>query len=222
MTTSVPFIDSVPWQGLQHAYGPASDVLPILHQIASAKGRKLFEPMGELCSRVLHQGTIYSASPPVVHVVIELLAGAAAAEKTAFYDLLTGFARSARKAIADGRAIPGCAGGDPVDGAAIRLEILQGAPSFLPDLAHSDAAIRRDAAALAVRLVRDRWVAEAEPFVRESILKGLTRARTSLHNWPDFLRAHLPPNGILASASCSDARNSTNSNPRPTPQPSTI
>jgi hypothetical protein len=113
---STAYIESVPWQSLQHAYGEASDLPEILEQVASRKGRKLLEPMEELCSRVLHQGTIYSASPPVVHFIVELLGSVAPAEKAIFYEFLTGFAEAGRTAIKDGRAIPCCAGGDPVDG----------------------------------------------------------------------------------------------------------
>ena len=82
--------------------------------------------MGELCERVLHQGTIYSASPAVVRAVIEFVGVARPPERHAFYGLLTEFAASARKAIADGRAIPCHSSGDPVDGAAIRDAILAG------------------------------------------------------------------------------------------------
>jgi hypothetical protein len=85
MMQTVDFIDSVPWQDLQHAYGAAGDVPGILRRVCSAKGSRMFEPMGELCSRVLHQGTIYSASPPVVHVFIEMLEGLGLDEKTGFY-----------------------------------------------------------------------------------------------------------------------------------------
>ena len=55
-TTGSSFAETVPWDQLQHAYGAASDIPPLLKQIAVAKGRKLASPIDELYSRVLHQG----------------------------------------------------------------------------------------------------------------------------------------------------------------------
>lgn len=194
-------VDTVPWDQLQHAYGPASDIPPLLRQIAAARGPKLFEALEELCSRVLHQGTIYSASPPVARAVLEMLRNAAPREKVMFYGLLAGFADSARKAIEDGRAIPCCAGGDPADGAAIRLQILDARSWFVQDLAHPDAPLRGHAAELltafaeadpaTARLVRDRYFVENDSTVRHTILDGLVRVRASFDDWPGFLTAAL-------------------------------
>jgi len=92
MTTA--FIDTVAWDNLEHAYGAASDLPPLLKSVSTAKGRRMREPLGELYSRVLHQGTIYSASPPVAHAVIGMLGSAAPPEKANFYELLDGFLRS--------------------------------------------------------------------------------------------------------------------------------
>ncbi len=60
-TARTRFLDLAPWETLRPAYGPAGDVPPVLEQMAASTGRELHELLNELCSRVLHQGTIYSA-----------------------------------------------------------------------------------------------------------------------------------------------------------------
>ena len=195
------FIDTVDWNELQHAYGAASDIPPLLRQVATLKGRKLHEPIGELYSRVLHQGTIYSASPPVARVVIEMVGTADLEHKTFIYDLLDGFCEASRRAFIDGRAIPCHAGGDPVDGRAIEREILAGAGAFVPDLTHAEADIRRYAANLltafrsmtleSASLVRDRWFVETDATVRSAMVIGLTRVRGLFADWMEFLEKAL-------------------------------
>jgi hypothetical protein len=201
ITTASRFVDAVPWETLEHAYGPASDLPPLLEKATAAKGRTLYEILGELCSRVLHQGTIYNASPPVVGVLIEMLPDAEPREKAMLYGLLAAFADSARMAIEDGPAPPSCAGGTPEDGAAIRKELVDARRVFELDLAQPNAQIRAQTAELltafadadraSANLVRDRYRTEDELQVRYTILHGLTRIRTSFDDWPDFLTAAL-------------------------------
>lgn len=193
--------DTVAWDQLVHAYGPASDIPLLLKRVAAARGRKLFKALDELSSRVLHQGTIYSASPPVVGAIIEMAQAAKPREKVMFYGLLSGFAEAARQAIADGRAIPCCAGGDPVDGAAIRQDILNARQWLVADLAHPDTDVRSLAAELltafaetdlaTARLIRDRYFKEDDPQARQALLDGLIRMRASVDDWPGFLNAAL-------------------------------
>jgi hypothetical protein len=195
-------IAAVPWGELRHASGDASDIPPLLRAMAAAKGRRLYETMDELCSRVLHQGAIYSASPPVARVVIGMLADVDPREKPSFYGLLTGFADSAR------RAIEGQSGGDPAGGAAIRDAILGASACFVPDLTHSGPELRAQAAGLLTafadadpamaRLVRQRYAAEADPRVRHAMLAGIERVRACFEDWPAFLAAALEGETALA------------------------
>jgi len=65
------------WSELQHAYGAASDIPPLLAQLAdlpSAEGNR--EPWFSLWSALAHQGDVYSASFAAVPHVIEALASA--------------------------------------------------------------------------------------------------------------------------------------------------
>ncbi len=195
-TTVGKYIDTVSWDRLQHAYGPAGDLPPFLEAVASASSGKLNQAIGELCARVLHQGTIYSASPPAVHVLIEMLSSAESKRKQYLYPLLDAFADSARMAIEDGPAPPSCAGGDPADGEAIRKELADARSIFDPDLTHSDAEIRVYVASLlgfiagqdasAADLLRRAYPAETDSQVRHAMLAGLARSPNAYQDATDF------------------------------------
>ena len=200
-STATRYIDTVPWDRLEHAYGAAGDLPPFLEAVRSKNGRKLNHAMGELCARVLHQGTIYSASPPAVHVLIEMLADADSQKKEYLYGLLDAFADSARMAIEDGPAPPSCAGGDPADGAAIRHELTEARRRFEPDLVHPSSQVRGYVASLltfiavedgsAADAVRHAYPAEQNTQVRNSMLWGLARLGSSFERTPDFWQVAL-------------------------------
>jgi hypothetical protein len=191
----------VRWERLEHAFGRASDVPGLLDAVSQASGKKLHRQMGELCERVLHQGTIYSASPAAVHELIAMPARRNARDRAVFYDVLAEFASSARQAIRDGRAIPCCSGGEPEDGASILSEILQAHHRFAPDLEHPEPAIRGFAATLltasaeadpaAIQLVRNRYSVEPDAPARLSFLTSLLRVHTTFSDWREFLTVAL-------------------------------
>jgi hypothetical protein len=201
MSRAGSFVSDVPWSELQDAFGPATEIPALLQKVATVRGKRLEKAIGDLCEHVLHQGTIYSASPAVVRALIDLAKEAGPLERTVFYDVLSEFASSARQAIAAGRAIPCCSGGDPVDGEAIRDAILGANPQFVADLAHPDAGIRRFAGELATAfaetpaatasMVRERYFVEAHPEVRGSLLTAMFRVRASFDDWSGFLQAAL-------------------------------
>jgi hypothetical protein len=195
-----PAVD-VRWGELNDAFGPATRLPELLAAVSTARGNKLLRCMEKLCEHVLHQGTIYSASPPAVHALIEMSAAAAPRDKAIFYGVLVEFASSAREAIRDGRAIPCCSGGEPEDGAAILQHILQAHDQFAPDLPHAESEIRGFAGALlaasadagpaAAQLVRDRCLVEADPGARLQLVNGATRVRRAFSDWLDFLNTTL-------------------------------
>jgi len=179
---------AIDWNSLSDAYGPAVDVPKWLEKVLTAKGGQLEEALGELYSRVLHQGTIYSASPVVCEVIVDALdkpASPAAHRRLAFLQLLAGFSQAAQKAIDDGQAIPGCAGGDPVDGRAIREIITRSRPAFLKHLDDPEPAGRALAAELVtvfpgllpeeIARIESLYTREAEHEVRRRILEGFAR-----------------------------------------------
>ena len=66
-------LDHVAWEQLEHAYGKANDVPTLLRALATGNRDDQEEILFELYSNVLHQGTVYGASPHAVPFVIELL-----------------------------------------------------------------------------------------------------------------------------------------------------
>jgi hypothetical protein len=194
-------VTDVPWQELNHAFGRADDVPRLLAAVSQSRGWKLKKQMEELWERVLHQGSIYSASPPAVQALIPMAANANGGDKTLYYEVLAEFASSARQAIRDGRAIPCCSGGDPAHGRAILAHLLEAREQFAPDLASRDRTVRRLAGALlccspdagseAAHLVRNRFDIESDPATKLELLEALTRVSERLSDWTSFLEAAL-------------------------------
>src|SRR5580700_8485818 len=135
-------VTDVTWQELEHAFGRAYDVPRLLAAVSQSRGWKLRKRMEELWERVLHQGTIYSASPPAVQALLPMAANAKGGDRKLYYEVLAEFASSARQAIHDGRAIPCCSGGDPEHGRAILTHILEARGQFAPDLGSRDRRVR--------------------------------------------------------------------------------
>jgi hypothetical protein len=191
----------VPWQDLKHAFGSARDVPQVLTAVSQSHGRHLSKEMERLWERVLHQGSIYSASPPVVQALIPLAANATGGDRKLYYQLLAEFASSARQAVRDGRAIPCCRGGDPEHGRAILAHLLEARDQFAPDLESRDRSLRQLAAVLlccsadagreAVSLVRRRFEVESDRKARAELFRALTRVRERVEDWTAFLEASL-------------------------------
>lgn len=189
--------NKINWDALQDAYGPATEVPKYLERVCTAKGSLFHEALGDLCSRIIHQGTIYSSSPPACAVLVDALARGpeppVEERSAAFIQIISEMAASARKAIADGRAIPCCAGGDPVDGEAIRALLLEHHDLFTSFLTSEDVETRIAAVDIltafpdlpprAQRTIEDFYRREADAAVRRQALEGLSRSQ--LH--PDFI-----------------------------------
>src|SRR5262245_35480116 len=69
-------IDGVPWDHLAHAYSAARDAPVHLRCFVSAErpSDDLESAVDWLWSSILHQGSLYSASPPVIWMLVDLLA----------------------------------------------------------------------------------------------------------------------------------------------------
>lgn len=182
--------NKINWEALQDAYGPATEVPKYLERACTAKGSLFHEALGDLCSRIIHQGTIYSSSPPACAVLVDALARGPEPpvdeRSAAFVQIIAEMAAAARKAIEDGRAIPCCAGGDPVDGEAIRSLLRDHHDLFAGFLRSGDVETRIAAADILTafpglppreqRVIEDFYRRETEAGVRRQALEGLSRS----------------------------------------------
>ena len=66
------------WRSLEHAYGSAEDLGQLLARLSRDANAEVW---GELWSRVCHQGTVYSASFPVLPYLLDAAAKWAPAER---------------------------------------------------------------------------------------------------------------------------------------------
>jgi len=195
---------SVDWSSLEDAYGPATEVPRLLDEVRQAKREHAFsEALGNLYSHVLHQGTIYSASPFAVREVISMLRASVkdAQKRPALYELLNEFAHAARISHENGRFIPCCSGGDPAHGDAIRDELDRARDQFVEDLEDPNPQLRARACSLlaafenadatVVELVRNKYVIEPDRHARHAIFDALMRVKASVRHWPAVLDAGL-------------------------------
>ena len=62
------------WSELSHAYGPASDIPPLLRQLKTAPSPKKYDtpPWGNLWSSLCHQGDVYTASYAAVPHILNI------------------------------------------------------------------------------------------------------------------------------------------------------
>jgi hypothetical protein len=71
-------LESPRWSELQHAYGAASDIPPLLRQLSALPAsQNNKEPWNTIWSALAHQGDVYSASFAAVPHVVHALASAA-------------------------------------------------------------------------------------------------------------------------------------------------
>lgn len=78
-------LDAIDWESIEHAYGSATDVPPLLRALAD--GRDLKKTTYELWGNVFHQGTRYEASRHVVPFLYEILRDGEPAPEAAHFIL---------------------------------------------------------------------------------------------------------------------------------------
>lgn len=66
-------LDSVPWETLGHAYGPATDVPDLIRQLTSNDLEDRKAALWHLHGNIWHQGTVYEATAHTVPFFLELL-----------------------------------------------------------------------------------------------------------------------------------------------------
>ena len=82
-------LEKVDWVSLSHAYGPATDVPEMLRRIASSTPEDLYDAMEDLAGAILHQSSIYPATPYVAQFLIEILLEGHEHTRLAMLDMLT-------------------------------------------------------------------------------------------------------------------------------------
>jgi hypothetical protein len=68
-------LDRIPWSTLEHAYGDAGDVPNLLHAMVSSDPDKRAWAEDMLDMGPFHQGSLYSCTPYVVRVLLQLVQG---------------------------------------------------------------------------------------------------------------------------------------------------
>src|ERR1700733_4894040 len=66
-------LDEIHWSVLQHCRGSATDVPGLIRSLMSHDHDERWEAFGQLADTILHQGTVYEATPYAVPFLIELL-----------------------------------------------------------------------------------------------------------------------------------------------------
>lgn len=168
-------LDTINWNGLDGAYGPAGDTVEILRGLASSDEEVAGEALDEFFSSIWHQGTVYPVTAAAVPFIVDLAAGRAVHHRDALCFALGGFGDAN---MSDGTALP-----------AVRRALQVNSDSLLPLLADPESAVReaatyaiaysgggeKAAAALAAR--RD---AEGDPQVQAGIVLGLCAVRPAV------------------------------------------
>lgn len=82
-------LDSIDWQHLTHAYGPATDVPDLIHALASVDKQTYEQALHELYGNIWHQGTVYEATAYAVPFLVELLTYESIEDKAGILALLS-------------------------------------------------------------------------------------------------------------------------------------
>jgi hypothetical protein len=158
-------VDEIPWATLDHCFGASDDIPGLLRETAAGSE----EALEELGGYMVHQGTLYEATPYLVGFLARIAASGVAS--AGIVELL-GVAAS-------------CDGDDQDPGVRGRTRAaLAGEITALAPLLADASDEVRDAAAWALpqslaadRLIpplRDRWDQETNPAIAASVLRGLS------------------------------------------------
>lgn len=90
-STEVLGVDDVDWSRLFHAYGVATDTAGRLRELRSDDEDTFAEALDHLYGAVLHQGTVYPATPPALRVVVGLLRDGAVRDRPGRLSALLGW-----------------------------------------------------------------------------------------------------------------------------------
>lgn len=161
-------LDTINWDGLGGAYGPAGDVAEILRGLASPDEGVAGEALDQFFSSIWHQGTVYPVTVVAVPFIVDLAAGRAVHHRDALTFALGGFGDPN---MSDGSALP-----------AVRAALRAHSDSLLPLLEDPEEAVREAATYTiahsgggdkAASALAARWEVEGDPQVRAGIVLSL-------------------------------------------------
>lgn len=191
-------VQAADWSRLRDAHGTATDLPHLLHRLRHQTGPAFEETLGELCSRIWYNGTIFSATSHAARELATFLDTAVYPEKTYLYEVLAAVTESAREAALSTVTQP-CAAGTYEDGLAVLRVIFSNRARFERDLDDKNAASRRLAARLLVACddvdtaveIRELFLKSIDPRVRSELLAGLLRLADRVPDWPQFIASTL-------------------------------
>ena len=191
-------VQSVDWSRLKDAHGFAGDLPSLLNRLSHQTGAAFEETLGELCSRIWYNGSIFPATPYVARELVGMLEKTANPRRIYLYEVLAAVTESAREAALSTPERP-CAAGDHGDGLAILRIIFAERSRFKTDLGDRNALVRRLSARLLVACddtetafeIQDLFTKAKDPRVRGELLAGLLRLADRVPDWRRFIATTL-------------------------------
>lgn len=191
-------VQAVDWARVKDAHGFAGDLPSLLNRLRHQSGSAFEETLGELCSRIWYNGTIFPATCHAARELSTMLDTAVHPQKDYLYEVLAAVTESAREAALSTPDRP-CAAGAQADGLSVLRGIFQERRRFRRDLDDRHAHVRRLAARLFVACddvetageIRQLFSSATDPRVRSELLAGLLRMADGVPDWPQFIQATL-------------------------------
>ena len=191
-------VQSVDWSRLKDAHGYAGGLPSLLNRLRHQTGPAFEETLGQLCSHIWYNGTIFQATAHACRELAALLDNAAHPQKTYLYEVLAAITESAREAALSSPDLP-CAAGTQVNGLAVLRSIFADRARFKRDLGDDRPQVRRLAARLLVACddvetadeTRQLFSSATDPRVRSELLAGLLRLADRVPDWPAFIASTL-------------------------------
>jgi len=155
-------LDQIEWGAVSHAYGPATDIPPLLRALVSSDADHRNHATDSLFHSIWHQGNIYSATATAIPFLFNLLEGDGPHDKSAVAFLLA--------TIADGEPSFAHCEDDPAAADEWRAILTSAGRSLEVEIAEG----RRYAAEIQ-QLLADRldalvpYLRDAEPAVRQAV-----------------------------------------------------
>ncbi len=85
-------LDEIDWNSLEHSYGPASDVPAAIRSLLSENEDEWREALDFFWGKVIHQGTVSSATPRTIPFLLEVIEICPESRKPELLELISAFA----------------------------------------------------------------------------------------------------------------------------------